>query len=98
MIIGCSAGIMTKGDVDYNGFASSTAIHYHPQGAGIATWRDKDNEFKRDGPITRIRKNVSYGDSDDVETFNKMARTRGTIFMYEKITEGDHPFFKKTYM
>jgi len=92
LIIGCSAGIICQRSED-NGTYDEVAFLYQPQAAGHAYY--KDGKYKRDSPITWLPKNGTL--NDDEETFDSLARTRGTIFMYQKVVEGDHPFIKTKY-
>ncbi len=97
LIIGCSAGIKTMRSLDEEEGISNVTLHYHPQGAGAMYYRSDigNGEYKRNPPITHMANEASYNGPG--ENFRTMARAQGTIFMYQKTTEGDHPFFKTKY-
>ena len=91
LIIGCSAAIIAAaGDDESARGSEDTAFLYNPQAAGLM-FREGD-VYKRNTPVTEIPINPVL--NNEIECFRSMASKRGTIFVYEKIREGSHPYIK----
>nr|QBK88784.1 MAG: major core protein [Mimivirus LCMiAC01] len=93
LIIGCSAAIISPSMSDVTGRESESAFLYNPQAAGLKFRENgSDAEYRQNTPVTWLPMNRSLNGSH--ESFEYMTKTRGTIFMYEKYREGDHPLIK----
>jgi hypothetical protein len=79
LIIGCSAGVVTE-DKSY--------LLYDPQGAGELFESSGGSGFVANAPITEIPSKTPFNAGHGVESFYQRASTRGTIFMYQKVTTG----------
>jgi hypothetical protein len=92
LIVGCSAGIITKRDWT-SGRIRQDYLLYDPQGSA-EMFKGTGGEYVRNNPITTIPGYTSLNASDigGVESFSKRASTRGTIFVYEKSRDGNNPF------
>jgi hypothetical protein len=85
LIIGSSAGIVVPMNVAENRF-EETFLLYDPQGAG-EKFRDGD-KYVSNNPITYIPSHTPFNNESSPESFYKRASTRGTIFMYQKVSDG----------
>lgn len=83
LIIGSSAGIVIPMKVEEQRFEESYII-YDPQGASEQFKVPNTKDYTRNQPITWVSGTQNTADS---ESFYSRASTRGTIFMYEKVTD-----------
>lgn len=79
LIVGASAAIVTE-EKDY--------LLYDPQGAGEMFQSSAGVGFESNDPITKIDFNTPYSAGHGTESFYHRASTRGTIWMYQKVTTG----------
>lgn len=68
-----------------------TYLMYDPQGAGEML-REGEG-YVNNKPLTVIPGESPFNTSGNLESFTQRARTRGTIFMYKKLTQYPSPFF-----
>lgn len=83
LIVGSSAMVRLKADA---GRIDDLCIHYDPQRSGMAINDPQTQTFQRDAPVTVVPTSPSFGAST-VESFDERACKRGTIFMYQKVTD-----------
>jgi len=81
LIIGNSAGIVSEANIQ-DGYAENTYFLYDPQSASDM-FRD-NGAYVKNGPITVIPHVQPLNMASNVESFEQRARTRGTIFIYQK--------------
>lgn len=84
LIIGSTAMFAIRRNVEAGNFQESYFV-YDPQGAGQQIWDDAKNQYGRNQPITTIAGETPFNGQDD-KSFNAIARCRGTIFMYQKVS------------
>jgi len=88
LIVGCSTGIIVPRSVEENRFEESFLV-YDPQGSA-EIFRNEQGAYQRINPVTYISKETPYN-GNNVESFWQRATTRGTIFVYQKVEEGQNP-------
>jgi hypothetical protein len=91
MIVGSSALIVKPMDPTA-GIYEETCFLYDPHGAGMM-YPNKTGSFSREKPIKLVPSQLPFNPAAGIESFEQKASTRGTIFMYQKITNNDNPFF-----
>lgn len=90
LIVGTSAMVRIPRDVVAGNFQENCFL-YDPQ--SCATIRDVNNQFVREKPIKPVPVVPTFQPLNDIETFDEKASTRGTIFMYQKVTDATNPLF-----
>lgn len=90
LIVGSSAMIVIPMNINAGRF-EETCLLYDPQTAGILI--DEKTSYSRNKPITVIPGEAPFNISNGLQSFEQRARTRGTIFMYQKITQNLNPLF-----
>ncbi|CAH6421583.1 Major core protein 4b [uncultured virus] len=85
LIIGSSAAIVIPMSIQQGRF-EETFLLYDPQGAGEMF--KVGNAFTRNPPITYIPGNTPFNNDGSPESFYSRASKKGTIFMYQKVTDG----------
>lgn len=91
MIVGSSALIVSPINPN-EGVYDETCFLYDPQGAGIM-YANNTGGYGREKPIKLVPSQLPFNPATGLESFEQKASTRGTIFMYQKITENPNPFF-----
>lgn len=86
LIIGSSAAIVVPMSVSENRF-EETYLLYDPQGAG-EMFRENGNTYTRNAPITYIPGHTPFNNENSPESFYRRASTKGTIFVYQKVSDG----------
>ncbi|AYV82146.1 MAG: P4B major core protein [Homavirus sp.] len=86
LIVGSTAAIRIPRNLSQQMY-DETVLLYDPQGAG-EMFRTSGGNYERNHPITYIPDETPFAPGN-VESFYKRASTRGTIFMYQKVTESD---------
>jgi len=84
LILGCTAGIVVPVDPKVRRYEESYML-YDPQGAGVLN--DMGSTYLRNAPFTEIPKNEPFNNAGRVESFYNRAATRGSVFMYVRVTE-----------
>lgn len=84
LIVGNSAGIISTPDPS-RGISSTLYLNYNPQ--GVAQISDPNNR----NPITYM--DGFPNPAGRSESFYEAAATRGTIFIYQRVSTGAHPLF-----
>jgi hypothetical protein len=84
LIVGSSTAIVIPSDFQA-GIYETTCLLYDPQGAG-EMFRT-NGSYERNQPITYIPYRTPFNGESQVESFYERASTRGTIFMYQKLTD-----------
>lgn len=79
LIIGSSTMVVTN---------DHTRILYDPQGAGEMFPDAAGTGLQQNDPITEIPAQAPFNVGSGVESFYERASTRGTVFMYQKVTSG----------
>jgi hypothetical protein len=90
LIVGSSAMVVIPIDPQAGRY-EETCLLYDPQGAGIKI--DNNNGYISNDPITVIPSELPFAAGPGLESFEQRARTRGTIYMYQKISDNANPFF-----
>ncbi len=94
VIVGSSTLILRPSD-PLNGVYQDICYWYNPQRAGTPfpdTAPGANPAYFRDAPITVIPTSTSFNPNPNVESFDEKAMTRGTIFIYKKISNETSPF------
>lgn len=86
LIVGSSALIVA----DTQGFGEETCISYDPGCVGAYV---KGDRFARQQPIKYIPSQPPFNNIHQVESFDQKTTSRGTIFMYVKVSDNSSPFF-----
>lgn len=88
LIVGSTCMIMKHFDLQ-RGITQDNFWLYDPHGAAFV-----GNRRQRNDPITWLHRDGRVGSTADKDSFMGRARTRGTIFVYQKIgSSGQHPFY-----
>lgn len=90
LIVGSSAMIIVPMNIN-TGRYEETCLLYDPQTSGIMI--DETTSYSRNKPITVIPSEAPFHTTGGLQSFEQRSRTRGTIFMYQKITHNLNPFF-----
>ena len=90
MIVGSSALIISQRNPSTNVY-DETCFMYDPQGAGLM-YNDNAGGYTREKPIKLVPSMLPFYPQSGIESFDQKASTRGTIFMYQKVTENPNPF------
>lgn len=89
LIVGSSAMVILPHD---NRSVEDICIHYDPQSCGAGILNTTQSTYTRNEPVRYIPSHPTFGGVGG-ETFEERARSRGTIFMYQKVTDNASPFF-----
>ena len=92
MIVGSSALIVSPMRPNAQIF-DETCFLYDPQGAGMM-YTNTAGTYSREKPIKLVPSQLPFNATAGVESFEQKASTRGTIFMYHKITENPNPILQ----
>lgn len=84
LIIGSTALFVIRRNLEQGNF-QETYLMYDPQGAGEMFKDPTTNTYTRNDPITVIPGEAPLNNGCDLDSFMARARTRGTIFMYQKV-------------
>jgi hypothetical protein len=90
LIVGSSAMVVVPMDINAGKF-EETCLLYDPQTSGIMY--EDGAGYSRNKPITVIPSEAPFHSNGALQSFEQRARTRGTIFMYQKETNNLNPFF-----
>lgn len=90
LIVGSSAAIVIPMDISLGRY-EDTFLLYDPQGA--SEMFKVDGTYERNDPITYIPGHTPFNGENTPESFYKRASTRGTIFVYQKISSSPCPPF-----
>ena len=85
LITGCTTAVRIPRDLA-RGHVSETYLLYDPQGAGSQILHD--GQYVANAPVSYIAGSPPFAGGDG-NSFMERARTRGTIFVYQKVTNND---------
>jgi len=91
IIVGSSTLILRPSD-PLNGKYDEICYWYNPQRSGTPFADDSKHNYHRDAPITVIPTETPFNPNPDLESFEQKAMSRGTIFVYKKLTSNSSPF------
>ncbi len=92
IIVGSSTMVIRPRDVLKRHY-DEICYWYNPQKAGLPVDDPNNaNSYTRDGPITVIPTDTPFNPRPDLESFEQRAMARGTIFIYQKITNNTSVF------
>jgi hypothetical protein len=88
MIVGSSA-LIVKPINPTAGVFDETCILYDPQSASQV----QDGTIARNKPVRVVPSQLPFNATSGIESFEERTSTRGTIFMYQKVTDNQNPLF-----
>lgn len=88
LIVGSSALVVLPRDIAADRFEENCFL-YDPQGPG-SMYEANTGKFAREKPIKLVPSQPTFAGSE-IESFDQKASTRGTIFMYQKVTNNLNP-------
>jgi hypothetical protein len=94
IIVGSSTMILRPKDIMRKHF-DEICYWYNPLGAATP-YVGGAGAFSRDGPITVLPTDTPFNPRPDLESFEQRAMSKGTIFIYKKITSNASPFHDNT--
>ncbi|QKF93875.1 major core protein 4b [Fadolivirus algeromassiliense] len=92
LIVGSSTMVITPRTTTS---VDDVCFHYDPQRSAYGILDQTATggpKYERDDPVRVIPSHASFA-ATGIESFDERARTRGTIFMYQKVTDNANPFF-----
>jgi hypothetical protein len=92
LIIGCAALVVKHYNIDENIY-DNTLLMYDPSDPAGFNTIASNNQPVRNSPITTLRADLQLN-SPPGQSFNEIARTKGTIFMYVKNEERESVMFR----
>jgi hypothetical protein len=100
IIIGSSAMVLRPKDI-LKGHTQEICYWYNPMASAVAHTNPPNGlipnpagtgAYARNGPITVIPVEAAFNPRPDIESFEEKAQTKGTIFIYKKVTANVSPF------